>query len=92
MNKHGRHGYHVYEYMRFEAWDERIDDMTYVKDVQMRGHDVEVWDVRTDKESWWVILGPTNLYSQQVYPDVDAAVDLHRWLFEEHDLSIYRRR
>jgi hypothetical protein len=26
-----------------------------------------VWNVRTDKERYWVITGPTNLYSQELF-------------------------
>src|SRR5260370_13123528 len=40
-----------------------------------RQHDV--WDVHTDKERWWVVTCPTNLYSQTLMPSLDYTLSFH---------------
>lgn len=37
----------------------------------------DIWDVHTDKERWWVITEPTNLYSQTQFPNIDYALTFH---------------
>jgi len=41
------------------------------------GRDFDVWDVHTDKERWWVITSPTNLYSQTLMPSLDYTLSFH---------------
>jgi hypothetical protein len=41
------------------------------------GRDHDVWDVHTDKERWWVVTGPTNLYSQTLMPSLDYTLSFH---------------
>ncbi|CAG4884702.1 conserved protein of unknown function [Georgfuchsia toluolica] len=37
-----------------------------------------VWDVHTDEPGrWWVITGPTNLYSQHEFPSLDYTLSFH---------------
>jgi hypothetical protein len=41
-----------------------------------------VWDVHCDNdkgstERWWVITNPTNLYSQEQFPNMDLAITFH---------------
>jgi hypothetical protein len=40
-------------------------------------HQHQVWDVHTNVDRWWVITNPTNLYSQQQFPNMDLAVTFH---------------
>jgi hypothetical protein len=45
-------------------------------------HQHHVWDVHYDnhndgKERWWVITNPTNLYSQEQFPNMDLAITFH---------------
>jgi hypothetical protein len=44
------------------------------------GHRHDVWDVHTSKGRWWVITNPTNLYSQDQFPNMDLAVTFHMGL------------
>lgn len=44
------------------------------------GHRHDVWDVHTSKGRWWVITNPTNLYSQEQFPNMDLAVTFHMGL------------
>jgi hypothetical protein len=41
------------------------------------GREYDVWDVHTDKERWWVITSPTNLYSQALMPSLDYTLSFH---------------
>jgi hypothetical protein len=40
-------------------------------------HRHDVWDVHTSDGRWWIITNPTNLYSQEQFPNMDLAVSLH---------------
>lgn len=41
------------------------------------GHDHDCWDVHTNKDRYWVITGPTNLYSQHYFPSLDFTLSFH---------------
>jgi hypothetical protein len=41
------------------------------------GHCHDVWDVHASDGRWWVITNPTNLYSQDQFPNMDLAVTFH---------------
>lgn len=41
------------------------------------GHRHEVWDVHCGKQRWWVLTGPMNLYSQDMFPNMDLVVTFH---------------
>jgi hypothetical protein len=38
---------------------------------------MDAWDVRTNKNRWWVITNPTNLYSQRLFPSLDYTISFH---------------
>jgi hypothetical protein len=44
------------------------------------GHRHDVWDVHASDGRWWVITNPTNLYSQEQFPNMDLAVTFHMGL------------
>jgi hypothetical protein len=41
------------------------------------GREYNVWDVHGEKERWWVITNPTNLYSQTLMPSLDYTLSFH---------------
>jgi hypothetical protein len=41
------------------------------------GQPMAAWDVRTNKNRWWVITNPTNLYSQRLFPSLDYTISFH---------------
>ena len=41
------------------------------------GQPMDGWDVQTDKNRWWVITNPTNLYSQKLFPSLDYTFSFH---------------
>lgn len=37
----------------------------------------DVWDIHTDRDRWWVVTSPTNLYSQQDFKSMDGVLSFH---------------
>ena len=51
-----------------ETDDETVKHVERVKTEYILGKTYEIWDVATNKNRWWVITNPTNLYSQKQFP------------------------
>lgn len=68
---------HVTDYMDREAPDLAVTmvQKVYSENVLHVRHDV--WDVHTDKDRWWVITEPMNLYAQDQFPNMDLALTFH---------------
>jgi hypothetical protein len=68
---------HVLDYMQQEAPDLAVtfSQKVYSENVLHVRHDV--WDVHTNKDRWWVITEPTNLYAQEQFPNMDLALTFH---------------
>ena len=64
-------------YMASQAPDEDLVHLEKLASERVTGQDHHVWDVHTDKGRWWVITGPTNLYSQSQFPSMDVALSFH---------------
>ncbi len=47
----------------------------YVENIASAAH--AVWDVHTNRDRWWVITNPINLYSQEQFPNMDYAMTFH---------------
>ncbi|TAU91314.1 hypothetical protein ELI41_23625 [Rhizobium leguminosarum] len=67
----------VAEYFKWQAPDLTMTFLQKVYSEAVLGHVHDVWDVHTDKDRWWVITNPTNLYSQEQFPNLDLAVTFH---------------
>ncbi|UJW79794.1 hypothetical protein [Hydrogenophaga sp. SL48] len=56
-------------------------EVTYLERIKSEivfGTEHVAWDVHTDEPArWWVITGPTNLYSQGLFPSLDYTFSLH---------------
>jgi hypothetical protein len=68
---------HVLDYMSGQACDETIElaQKVYSEQVNTVRHDI--WDVHTNRARWWVVTNPTNLYSQDQFPNMDLALTFH---------------
>ncbi|MBY5808428.1 gamma-glutamylcyclotransferase, partial [Rhizobium leguminosarum] len=60
--------------------DSRVDFLQKVYAETLMGHRHDVWDLHTSEGRWWVITNPTNLYSQDQFPNMDLAVTFHMGL------------
>ena len=64
-------------YMASQAPDLTVEFLqkVYVENVASAEH--AIWDVHTNRDRWWVITNPTNLYSQDQFPNMDYALTFH---------------
>jgi hypothetical protein len=57
--------------------DTKVTLVQKVSSYRLMGTDYDVYDVHMPKKRWWVITEPTNLYSQETFPNYDVAFSFH---------------
>ena len=67
----------IANYVESQARDETLQHVEKIKSEYILGTEYECWDVITDKDRYWVIDGPTNLYSQKHFPSLDYTISFH---------------
>lgn len=67
----------IAQYVELEASDEIVLNVELLKSETVLGTKYEMWDVATDKNKWWVITEPTNLYLQEHFQSLDYTLSLH---------------
>jgi hypothetical protein len=67
----------VTNYFEGQAPDLKVEFIQKVYSENVLGHCHDVWDVHTDQDRWWVITNPSNLYSQEQFPNMDLALTFH---------------
>lgn len=68
----------IREYVEWQTHgEEAVLHVEKVASERVLAGDYDVWDVHTDKERWWVITNPTNLYSQALMPSLDYTLSFH---------------
>jgi len=68
----------VARYVEIESrGEETVQNVELVKTEIVGGEKYDIWDVITDKDRWWVISNPTNLYSQRSFPSLDYTLSFH---------------
>ena len=68
----------IKDYVEWQAHgEEEVLHTEKVASERVFGREYDVWDVHTDKERWWVITNPTNLYSQRLMPSLDYTLSFH---------------
>jgi hypothetical protein len=67
----------IEEYVEWQARGEKVQHAEKVKSEYVYGHDYECWDVHTQRDRYWVIGSPTNLYSQKYFPSLDYTLSFH---------------
>jgi hypothetical protein len=67
----------VKSYFNWQAPDLTITFLQKVYSEKVVSHAHHVWDVHTDRDRWWVITNPNNLYSQDQFPNMDLALTFH---------------
>jgi len=66
----------VSDYVEIQA-REKVLHAEKVKSENVMGRDHDCWDVHTNKDRYWVITSPTNLYSQEYFPSLDFTLSFH---------------
>ena len=73
-----REGDEIASYVEWQArGEEKVLHAEKVASERVFGREYDVWDVHTDKERWWVLTNPTNLYSQTLMPSLDYTLSFH---------------
>ena len=67
----------IREYVELEAEGERVTHLEKITTEFVVNQKYDVWDVRTNKDRYWVITNPTNLYSQKLSPSMDYTLSFH---------------
>lgn len=67
----------IADYVHSQARDESVQHVERIKREIVIGDPYDIWDVTTDKDRWWVITNPTNLYSQKHFPSLDYTLSFH---------------
>lgn len=70
----------VIGYYLSQSPDAEVKFLQKVYSEAIMGHRHDVWDVHASDGRWWVITNPTNLYSQDQFPNMDLAVTFHMGL------------
>jgi hypothetical protein len=48
-----------------------------IKSEYLLGSEYDCWDVHTQRDRYWVITSPSNLYSQRFFPSLDFTLSFH---------------
>ena len=67
----------VLGYVSGQVPDETVQLAQKIYSEQLHTVKHDIWDVHTDCGRWWVITNPTNLYSQEQFPNMDLALTFH---------------
>jgi len=68
---------YIREYVELEARGETVTHLEKMASENVLNRRLDAWDVRTDKDRYWVITNPTNLYSQKLFPSLDYTFSFH---------------
>jgi len=77
LETHGKDADSIRSYVEWQAPDEIVKHLEKVTSESIFGEQLDAWDVRTNKNRWWVITNPTNLYSQRLFPSLDYTISFH---------------
>ena len=67
----------IADYVLSQTRDESVQNVERVKTEYIVSTAYEIWDVTTDKDRYWVVTNPTNLYSQRHFPSLDYTLSFH---------------
>ena len=66
----------VAEYVELET-DEKVKRVEKISSERIFGEKHDIWDVHTNKNRWWVVTNPTNLYLQKEFRSMDYVISFH---------------
>jgi hypothetical protein len=67
----------IIDYFIGQAPDVTVEFAQMVHSEQLNSVQHDIWDLHTSDGRWWVITNPTNLYSQEQFPNMDLALTFH---------------
>lgn len=72
----GHGAMHIQEYLESQTGESPVH-LELVATEQLFDEKVEVWDVSTNSNSYWVITNPTNYYSKEHFNSLDYTITFH---------------
>jgi predicted RNA-binding Zn-ribbon protein involved in translation (DUF1610 family) len=67
----------VQDYVESQARGEKVRHAEKIKSEHLFDRHYECWDVHTQRDRYWVITSPSNLYSQRFFPSLDFTLSFH---------------
>lgn len=67
----------IRDYVEAQARGEKVQHAEKVTTEHLFDRDYDCWDVHTQRDRYWVITSPTNLYSQHYFPSLDFTLSFH---------------
>lgn len=67
----------ITEYVEIQAQGEKVVRAEKVASERHYDATHDVWDVQTEKDRYWVVTSPTNLYSHVDFPSMDYVLSFH---------------
>lgn len=77
LNRFEREAEEIREYVESQASDEKVTYAEKVATERLLDRKLDAWDVWTDKNRYWVITNPTNLYLQEHFRSLDYLISFH---------------
>ena len=67
----------IADYVESQARSEKVQHAEKVKSEHLFDRDYDCRDVHTQRDRYWVITSPSNLYSQRYFPSLDFTLSFH---------------
>jgi hypothetical protein len=67
----------VQDYVESQARGEKVQHVEKIKSEHLLGREYDCWDVHTQRDRYWVITSPSNLYSHKYFPSLDFTLSFH---------------
>jgi hypothetical protein len=67
----------IRQYVELETGSENVVHLEKIVTYNFINGRLDAWDVKTNKDRYWVITNPTNLYSQNDFPSLDYTITFH---------------
>lgn len=77
LKRHAHEEQAIREYVEWQASNENVVHLEKVTTEHLFDRKLDAWDVRTNRNRYWVITNPTNLYLQKLFPSLDYTLSFH---------------
>ena len=77
LKRHAHEEQAIREYVEWQASNENVVHLEKVTTENLFERKLDAWDVRTNRNRYWVITNPTNLYLQKLFPSLDYTLSFH---------------
>jgi hypothetical protein len=82
----------ISDYVESQARGEKVQHAEKVKSEHLFDRNYDCWDVHNQRDRYWVVTSPTNLYSQKYFPSLDFTLSFHVGVMARSGSSAGRSR